>query len=576
MHITALRNRKLTRTTYLALGLLFASLSGIAGAQAPPDSPLSRLVGKLAQKRSTEASRPITKADLLRPEFRFRPAAGWLFLPELAERLSTNAEEQAAVLQLMEIGAAETRRLLAAEGAENDIAAATALFVSQLWQFVRSSELPEADTDALHAQIAGVLAGPELAAMSDADKQRYWEFCVGFPVFVLGLREVIEDDSALADLRSIAGAGFESLIGVQPETVDIGPEGLTVRAGLEGEVGSGIPTGSPATADGAWALDYTPPPGWSREDAGWATTYRATLLDLDHQGRPDPNSERRHAAAIFVLPPRPAPQGAGPLFEALWREQFVHFDLGDTVVHYRSRLLSGMVVYYMGRFFARTDQPDARAKTYGVLYLVELAGVLQPVIATLEPGHSMFSMSSMNEFSGFQALSAPLGALLDSIVPRGGPAPRPSGGLFQRSEMVGNWKESSSAFGGFYVNTATGASAGAAVTASGGSFHVRDDGSYDYNFAYYSHNPAMGSSSGSTKHHGRYRLDGDIFIAEPTTNIGYNFRYCTVGVGTRQTAHGLRRILVMVGADAQGTFRAPSLIPDWDSYAGTMNWYQEE
>ncbi len=93
------------------------------------------------------------------------------------------------------------------------------------------------------------------------------------------------------------------------------------------------------------------------------------------------------------------------------------FELGDTVVHYRSRVKSGLVVHYMGRFFARKDGNRDGAQTYGVLYLVDLGDRVQPVTATMVPGHTQYSMLNMDESAALKALNPPLWAMLQSIAP---------------------------------------------------------------------------------------------------------------------------------------------------------------
>ena len=559
----------------------------------PPDSPLRRLVGRLAEKRPARepaAAKSPTKAELLRPEFRFKPANHWLFLPELAKQLSSNETERAAVYELFDRGAREANRLLATEGADNEVAAATAFFMSQLWQFARQRELPGADVDALHAQIVAALAGPGVAAMSDADKQRYWEYCIGLPVFVLGMAEVVTEESAKADLRTIAAAGFDALLGVKPDVVDIGPNGLVVRAGLleavrELERKPGNPTraaptaAEPTHASGGTAsgIVYTAPAGWSRENANWATIFRATLFDVKDNGEPEVNRAARHAGSIFVLPARAMTGDAHATFDAVWREQFATFELGDTIVHYRARVKCGLVIHYMGRFFHRKGDPVTALKDYAVLYLVDLGGGrVQPITAIVVPSDPGLSMGSFKEGAAYSSLSWPLAALLNSIQPANGAAPYPAGGYFAPADFVGNWSESSSAVGGEYVNTVTGASAGIPVLSSGGTFRIRPDGTYDYSFSYSRSHPQFGNAAGTDKHSGRYQLDGDIFLGAPSTNLGYKFTYCAVGIGTRQTPAGLRRILVLVGADSSGGFRAPPLVPNWDSYAGMMTWHVEK
>lgn len=546
---------------------------------APPASPMNRLVKQLTEKKAAEAAtkKPARKEDLLKPEFQFKPGKDWLLLPDLAKNLTTNDAEREAIYTLLDQGALETRKALAAEDAANDIAVATVFFMTQLWGVVRQQEVAEADVDVLHAQLVAVLAGPDVGKMSDADKQRYWEFCIGFPIFVLGMKEIATEAEAQADLRKIASAGFESLIGVKPELVDLGAKGMVVRAGVE-EAARQLQEEKKGGGSGesVSGINYEAPAGWTKEQADWATIYRATLRDVNNDGKVDANSDRQHSAAIFVMPPRAAPQGGGALFDAIWREQFgPAFELGDTVVHYRSRLKCGLVVHYMGRFFARKGGNQG-AQTYGVLYLIDLGDRVQPLTATVVPGHTQYSMLSMDESAAMGSLSHPLWAVLQSIAPVSGKAPYPAGGFFAPADLQGDWSQSSSAFGGFYVNTMTGMGAGVATTSSGGSFRLGKDGTYDYSFAYASTNPQFGNSSGSTKHGGRYRLDGDIVLVEPSKPINYQFTCCAVGIGTRQTAAGQKRILVTVSANRDGVFNAPPLIPNWDSYSGTLSWYVEK
>ncbi|MBL9212062.1 MAG: hypothetical protein JNL92_16510 [Opitutaceae bacterium] len=591
--------RRIASRVFLMLALPLSPLLA-SDTPPPPASALSGLVKKLTEKRAAPSGAKPTKEQLLRPEFRFKAAPNWLLLPQLARQLTSNDTEREAVFALMDAGAREARKLLAAEadGADRDVAAATSLFASQLWGIVRQVEPSEEAGDALHAQIVSVLAGPEIAQVSDADKQKYWEFCLGFQVFVMGMKEVATDPASQEDLRKIAAAGFESLIGVNPHLVDLGPQGMVVRAGLE-EAARKVkedeaaaanpppvtivraptqpPAAAPAGGPAVSGITYTPPAGWAREEANWATIFRATLFDVLNDGTRDPRGEGRHPAAIFVMPPRAMSGSAHATFDEVWRQQFEAFELGDTVVHYRARIKSGLVVHYMGRFFNRKVRAEGALKPYAVLYLVDLGGGrVQPITALVEPVDASTGMNSFKESAAFNALWRPLLEMLESIQPAGGRAPYPSGGFFAASDLQGNWGTTSSAYGGSYVNTMTGMSAGVAVSTSGGSFRLGTDGTYDYSFAYASSHPQFGNSGGSEKHSGRYRLDGDIVLVEPSKPIGYTFTCCAVGIGTRQTPQGLKRILVTVGANSDGAFISPQLMPSWDYYRGVMTWYVEK
>jgi hypothetical protein len=486
------------------------------------------------------------------------------------------------------VGAREARKLLAAEapGADRDVAVATSLFITQLWGVARQEEPSEEAGDALHAQIVGALAGPEIAKMSDADKQKYWEFCLGFPVFVIGMKEVATDPTSQEDLRKIAAAGFESLIGVNPHLVDLGLQGLVARAGLEeaarqvqAEEAAAAAKPAPAkvaSGPGVSGITYTSPAGWSRENASWATIFRATLQDVNSDGSPDPTGSGRHPASIFVMPARALTKDAHTTFDAIWREQFDAFELGDTIVHYRARIPSGLVIHYMGRFFHRKVRNEGALKNYAVLYLVDLGdGRVQPITAVVEPVSPGPDMSSWKESAAFSALWRPLLQLIESIQPAGGRAPYPAGGLFAAENLIGDWTTSTTQAGASYVNTMTGMSAGMAMHSSGGAFRLGTDGTYNYSIGFLTTNPQFGNTSGSEKHSGRYRLDGDVVHIEPSEPISYKFMRCAVGIGTRQTPQGLKRVLVVV-SDKNGVFHAPQLMPNWDYYDGVMTWYVEK
>lgn len=565
---------------------------------APPRTPLDGLVRRLTSHRAVQGAAKPAKADLFRPEFRFQPTRDWILLPELARQLTTNETERKAILDLLDQGAREARRLLAAEaeGADRDVAAATTLFISRLWSLTRQVEASEEATDALHAQIVGALSGPEVATISNADKQRYWEFCLGFQVFLMGMKEIATEPAAHEDLRKVAAVGFESVVGVSPHLVDLGPQGLVERAGLDeaarrlqnepnvSQTSSGTvvrapsPPPAPASGPALSALTYSAPAGWQRDEAGGAVIFRATLRDVDDAGRPQADSSAQHAASIFVLPPRPTRGGAQATFEAAWNELFEAYEHGDTLVHYRSHLRSGLVIHFMGRILARKNAPSNVPGHYAVLYLVDLGGGrVQPIFAIAVPDNSAFGMNVFKESAAHRAIAWPLAALLESLQPIGGKGTYAGRGYFSPDELHGDWVQSTSAFGGFYVNSATGASAGAAIHSAGGTFRLSADGTYEYSLAFSTYSPQSGRTSGSERHSGRFRLNGDAVLVEPTTTLRTPFTYCAVGVGTRRVAGGTKRMLVMVSAAKEGDFRAPPAVPNWDAYeGGVMHWYQEK
>ncbi|MBM4062050.1 MAG: hypothetical protein FJ265_13280, partial [Planctomycetes bacterium] len=305
-----------------------------------PDSPLKARMAQIAQPPAAPAgtAKPPAKADLLRPELSFTPREDWLLLPELGKRLGEDDEQRAALVEILTAGAAGLREALAAEGAGNDVGAAAALFVVQLWQFARNVELPQAHSDAVHAQIVATLAVPEVARMRDADKQRFWEFCLGVPLLMQSLAESVEGDEQQAQLRQAAGGALEALLGVALADLDLGAHGLARRSPRPPApaAAAGSAPGSralPSTGPAIAAVTYTPPAGWTRETKDGNVLFRATLADVDRSGQPEANNQGSHQATIGFLPVLTAKQGPTALFDQTWRDQFGGFDLGDTLVH---------------------------------------------------------------------------------------------------------------------------------------------------------------------------------------------------------------------------------------------------
>lgn len=575
-----------------ATGPLAAQQPAPAGPVLLPDSPWKARLATLCSDPPAAPDTAPTKEMLLRPELAFQKARRWLLLPTLANELGTDDEQRAAVRELLETGATELRKALAAEGADKDLGAVTALFVQQTWQFATGRELEEAHVDALHAQVVALLAVPEVAAMKDADKQRCWEFCVGMTTFFAAMLEAVEDEAGKGELRRAAATTFTTLLGAAPDRITIGARGITTKgkkrdrkatppqpappvAATTGPGTAPLPASGPAIPGITW----TEPPGWQKEERDGNLVFRASLCDVQSDGRPEPNDDASHQALIAFLPVQTATTGPTALFDRVWREQFAAFELGDTFVHFRGRLPSQLVVLYMGRFLVRPNTPATHGNpnTYGALWLVDLGGNrFQPIVAVVEPRDPGLGMDTFKEGAALRALSFPLGAVLDSVRPKDGKPPYPAGGYFAADDLRGNWSESSGAYGGSYYNTTTGGFAGVAVTSSGGSFALRPDGTYAYSFAYASSHPQFGNSGGSTKHDGRYRLDGDVVLVEPSRPLEYTFTCCAVGIGSRQTKAGTQRILVTVSAHRDGGFRQMPLIANGNQCDSTLAFYTEE
>ncbi|MCX8003639.1 MAG: hypothetical protein N2688_01580, partial [Burkholderiaceae bacterium] len=279
-----------------------------------------------------------------------------------------------------------------------------------------------------------------------------------------------------------------------------------------------------------------------------------------------------HYATLMLFAPQPAPRGPAAAFEAEWRAKFGGadgFNLGDVVAHYRQRLPGGPAAYYMGvRTWKRIDGRDRQF--YLALWVVDLLdGRTQTVGLNVEIGRMNFSMADMDLNDAMPQVVKAVAPLLDSLRYPDGRTPGP---LVAREEVIGHWGQSSAAFGGSYVHTATGQSAGASYATSGGELLILADGRYTSRFAAAYNNPVAGMGGVSqSSHAGRWTLQDQTIVLTPERALPYNPNEVVVGGGTARTPHGTRRMLITVRTGSQ-----PPWFPLWNEFGGIMNWYTEE
>jgi hypothetical protein len=315
-------------------------------------------------------------------------------------------------------------------------------------------------------------------------------------------------------------------------------------------------------------VSFAAPQGWTRQIVDGAELFQASLSTPINYGQ--------HAASLLILPPRPAPQGVAAAWETAWRELLRDFQLGDSVARYATRLSSGLVLHYFGRFMNRADG-SLQFTPYAALYLVELGERVQPIVVTLIPNQDQkYVYPSAVSDDAYDAAFPALNAFVQSLQPPAGFKPR-EGAIFSRADLEGRWGLSDGVFGGFYVHADTGASAGAAYVTSGGSLALNRDNTYAYSFAFASNQPGFGSQVGQSRHSGRFSLRGDVIVLDPGQEVkNVHLEWCAVGAGSVQTPQGPRRLLMLVAPNDAKRFLAPSTLPKGSAYGGIMSWYVEE
>jgi hypothetical protein len=477
------------RATILALLLSAAPLVRAQTAPAVPTSPLGALARRLGN-----APAPAAKAGTAPSAGRFKPSGKRLTFEQLAATIGQDAAQRKALVQIMEATASAFEKELRSRGQAADLSSALTFLVATSWGLAVDKTPGEKATDALLAQVAATMTGPELDALSDRDRQISWEFCVGMSGMLLGLKEAATDDASRKGVRALASAVFEKTVGVAPGRIAIDDGGF--RAAVERV--------TPAPVN----LDYRLPAGWTeaREEAG-VTLSRSIPTDAG-------------GMRIEVIVLQGAAQGGAPeaLCPPMYR-RYVQKYLPDDVTIQGTRIKD--ILPEVGRRFVGNglrcafsgiswqkykDGIDYFGTSQEVLlYAIESGGQIVPVVVVMN-GHkgAPAGGNGTAEIGERERLNL-LEALLATVA--GTPSGKP---LFSRAELAGEYELSSGAMGPSYVNAITGASIGMGFVSRSSKLRLAADGSYSGLDAGAS---GIGTATQfvSQKHTGTYRLEQDRF-----------------------------------------------------------------
>jgi hypothetical protein len=496
---------------------------------------------------------------------RFKPSGKRLLLDSFVNSLSDAADERKIYRETLTALLTEYEKTAKEAGIENEITLAVTYAVSQYWTIGKAATVSETASDAIYTQLRGALEVPEIAKLSDTEKQRLYEKVL-LTAFTLQITETLTaakgNDEAKSKIAAAARIALQDLVGIEADKLLLTEKGLAVVGGASAIVAKNTPAASSTTTPTTAATsgktpDHTPPKGYEKKVyADGTIIYSAQLQDDD----------RLHSCEIRLLPPRPAPKGAAAAFQQLWKESFFEFDAGEVSMAYRRVFYpSKAVCHYMGGFFRPKNDPQTLR--YLVLYVFALGDTVQPVIASVLPGRGKFDYDPKP--SAGATLHKGLGPFVDSIQLKNVPLVPAS--LFSREEIIGVWGENTSAaaLGSQYV-TSSGNYAGEAVVSSGLNMQFHPDGTYNYKF--------VGALRGgrdivSDKSTGKFTFKNDIIYFTPNETKSYKYDRKVVGSGFVQTEKGLKRLLLTVGLN-EG--EPPFLPTGRQALQGDKEWLTEK
>jgi hypothetical protein len=513
--------RKTTTLLTAAVVSLFSLIGTAAQAQEAPKGPLASLAQRLATKGvSAEKTKHGATSST-----RFKPSGTRLTLDETVKSLGQSAEQQDVLRQLLTQGTDALEAEIRKAGRPNDISVAFALFISTQWSIATGKEVSDAANDSLLAQTDNLLDTPEVRALSDADKQRFYEYCTFLTVFSTTVQQTANDDTSKRNARAAATQIFKTLLPVEPSKISITAKGMTLPGGSAPAAPAAGNNGSTTTPPPS-SVNLSVPtlPGWEKKVEQGIVTYARSvqtsegglsvkalvLTEAARKGTPE--ALANDLFDQFLRPLVPAPGLPKELRPEVFR-RYVGNNLrcSFTVV---SRTVKKGSLDYLG-----TSQEMH-------LFAVESGGTVIPVVFALN-GHD--GTGPDGKFINSSIRHEWVEEMLNGLS--GTPVNKP---LFTNAELAGAYSMSSSTLGPQFYNVNTGASVGYAYVSRGGKMTLGADGTFEV-MNYGASGIGGPANFQIEKGKGKYRLEKDgngIMLIMTDSTTGRKFHEKLAGAFT--------------------------------------------
>lgn len=160
---------------------------------------------------------------------KFRPAGKPVFLPQLAQALTADREQQAALLELFGRGIAGYEQEAAKSGFDHDVAGAMTFFIGASYLVHHGEEPHEDGMEMIARALQASMENREVRAIADADKQAFYELMIGLGTYLgVAYQQAREQgDRELADsLRVVATEALQGYLKMDPSRLRITAAGL--------------------------------------------------------------------------------------------------------------------------------------------------------------------------------------------------------------------------------------------------------------------------------------------------------------------------------------------------------------
>ncbi len=470
--------------------LLGAALD--AGAQALPNNPVAEAARGIGRSGFRETAEPQASPTGFKNDGT-RRVIGTYARQFGGEEVQRKALEE-LLLKLIENYEKTAQQI----GGGPDASGALAFSVAILYATAREVELDDEAFLALIGRFKATLDVPAVRNATDAQKQEFYEWSLCAAGSLLSATQLAETPEQKAQVRKLAKAQVENLIGADTDRLTLKGKEITLKAAAAG-----------AAPDG---FTFTPPAGWVVE-AGWHL-FRKTG---DLSGRPT-----YRTAALRFPPSIEAGSDFGAALRDLWKK-FVPAELAGrhSSMVYRRYVGDGLYAQFIHGVGRVTDRKSDSVFT---LLLLDLGARWQPVVVSQTYDDPDSKMTTSVEMAAGYSYGETADIAETFLATLRCPAAKGKA-LVSKEALAGSYSYGSGATLQ-WENIYTGATA-MTVAAGGGDLNLKADGTFTYTF---------GGASGvvgalqfaSDASQGTWDIKGDLLLLSATT--GRDRRYRIAGL----------------------------------------------
>lgn len=455
-------------------GILFTPRN--AGAQPASTAPaaLSGIAKRLASGKIPAGSTAASEGT------RFTPSGKRIYVAKMVDTLTEDEDQKKALTDLFEKALITFDTAIKKAGMANDMAPALALYIQTLWSVQSGKEVPDAGSDKLIVQMRGLLNSPEIAGLSNSDKQSLYEYCVCMSTMTLTLYQAAEGkEEQLNSVRTFARSALKTLLGVEADKVAISTKGLEISGAVANVEDSPTTSAGSATTPPPGNLPkvtYTIPPDSRVEQRG--------AITLIYRPKYDGYTKNPFEELYYSVPP-PVKASSQPNREAAFESDWNAYTKGlkvtwqERTLVYRYYLPSGAVCYVaMARQRNLKDGGGYRSHD----------GV-EMLMCMLDFGTYYVTVAEVYQWKdGYDNLSYLAPAFDNFIASIRIPGASTPQNYLTKDQLIGAWTHTGGSYSSTdYYNSTTGAYAGNVTNASSSreSFTLRTNGTVKYEFVWW-------------------------------------------------------------------------------------------